>query len=219
MPRGGKLSTHTRRLMFLAVAFFCAGAASAQSQPTSQPATQPAPAPETVLAARQRLNRIKPHDRTPAERTLLVALDFALAVTQSDPKRANAVVDATGYQTLPLAGELPEKPAKPLLAPALEREILGLPRADLARLNMDRVEIVPHEKLRDSFPAVATWMLPQDFAVVFRAAPADQVSNWLAQDACLVVRIRGERATVLGGSLLQALGDAAESRAPEAEEK
>jgi hypothetical protein len=217
MPKGGNLVTHTRRLMYLAVAFFCAHAASAQSQPTSQPTTQAAP--ETVLAARQRLNRIKPHDRTPAERTLLTALDFALAVAQSDPKRAVAVVDATGYQTLPLAGDLPEKPAKPLLATALEHEIVGLPRADLGRLTMDRVEIVPHEKLRQSFPAVATWMLPQDFAVVFRAAPADQASNWLARDACLVVRIRGERATVLGGSLLQALGDAAESRAPEAEEK
>ena len=90
---------------------------------------------------------------------------------------------------------------------------------DLARLTMDRVEIVPHEKLRDTFPAVATWMLPQDLAVVFRTAPADQVSNWLMHDACLVVRVRGERATVLGGSLLQALAEAAEARAPEAEEK
>lgn len=217
MPKGGNLATHTRRLMFLAVAFFCAHPAAAQSQPTSQPATQAAP--ETVLAARQRLNRIKPPDRSSADRTLLVALDFALAVSQSDPKRAGAVVDATGYQTLPLSGDLPEKPAKPLLATALDREILGLPRADVARLTLDRVEIVPREKLRETFPAVATWMLPQDFAVVFRTAPADQVSNWLAREACLVVRIRGERATVLGGSLLQALADAAEARAPEAEEK
>ena len=207
----------TRRLISLAVAFFCAGAASAQSRPTSQPTTQAAP--ETVSAARQRLARIKSRDRSPEERALLVTLDFALAAAQSDPRRAIAVVDATGYQTLPLTGELPEKPDKPLLGAALERQLQGLPRADLARLTMDRVEIVPHEKLRDTFPAVATWMLPQDLAVVFRTAPADQVSNWLMHDACVVVRIRGEHATVLGGSLLQALAEAAEARAPEAEEK
>ena len=129
------------------------------------------------------------------------------------------MLDATGYQTLPLAGELLEKPDKPLLATALERQIMGLPRAELARLTMDRVEIVPHEKLRDSFPAVAAWMLPQDFAVVFRTAPADQVSNWLMHDACLVVRVRGERADGAGRESLASPGRSCGSSAPEAEEK
>ena len=217
----GSEDRRTRRLALLAVAFCCAAASLGQSRPTSQPATQRAtqPAPETVATARARLNRIKLRDRSPGERTLLVALDFALAAAQSDPRRAALVVDAVGYQALPLAGDLPEKPDKPLLGAALEREVLGLPAADLAKLTMDRVEAVPREKLRDSFPAVAAWMLPQDVAVVFHTAPVDQVPNWLVHDACLVVRMRGERATVLGGNLLQALAEAAEARAPEAEEK
>jgi hypothetical protein len=77
----------------------------------------------------------------------------------------------------------------------------------VAGLPAECAAVVEREKLRDEFPAVATWMLGmEDLAVVFRPRPSEHVAGWLTHDACLVVRLRGERATIVGGNLLEALG-------------
>jgi len=86
-----------------------------------------------------------------------------------------------------------------MISAHLQIEVGGLPAECAA--------VVEREKLRDEFPAVATWMLPtEDLAVVFRPAPGERATGWLSYDACLVVRLRGDRATIVGGNLLEALG-------------
>jgi len=199
-------------LALLTVAFFCASGAG-QSLESTQPAR------ETFAAARQRLARLKPRDRSPQQRALLAALDLALAVGQADPKSVGAVIDVVGYQALPLEGELPDRPGKPMSAASVARELDLLPRPDFDRLTVDRVEVLSRQELRIIFPAVATWMLPDDLAVVFRVPLGPPVANWIAREACLVVRLRGERTTVLGGNLIEALTQASESTVPPGEEK
>ncbi len=217
MPSGGCGFRRTRRSVLLAVAFFCAGAARGQSLPASQPAS--APADEPLAAVRQRLARVQPRERAPRDHALLAALDFALAVGRKDATQALRVVDAVGYQPLPLAGELPDPPERPLLLAALERQIGFLQPLEVGRLPSAVVAVRTPRELRAEFPGVATWMLPQDWAVVFQPAPEARVPGWLREAACVVVRMRGERATVLGGNLVQALVDAAEAVALPGEEK
>ncbi len=188
-----------------------------QPPPTTHPASQPAG--ETIAAARQRLAHIKSRDRTDSDRALFVALDFVLVIGSGDGRKLGPLIDAVGYQPLPLAGALPEKPDKPLPPSVIEQSLTSLPKADLGVLPASCTALVPRTALRERFPAVATWMLPQDLAVVFRPIAKSPIPSWLAQEACVVVRIRGERATIIGGNLLQALATAAENAAPAAEEK
>jgi hypothetical protein len=153
--------------VLLAVAFFCAGAARGQSLPASQPAS--APADEPLAAVRQRLARVQPRERAPRDHALLAALDFALAVGRKDATQALRVVDAVGYQPLPLAGELPDPPERPLLLAALERQIGFLQPLEVGQLPSAVVAVRTPRELRAEFPGVATWMLPQDWAVVVSA--------------------------------------------------
>lgn len=211
-PRGGDVAT-------VAAALLCAATAFSQSNPSSQPSPQPA---ETIGAARQRLARIKSQERTDQDRTLLAGLDFALAVGAGDARKLSGLVDAVGYQALPLTGDLPEKPDKPLALSAIERLLAALPKIDIGTLPASCAAVAAHKSLPDQFPAVATWMLPQDQVIVFQPAPAGpsrRVDAWLRQPACVVVRVRAERATIIGGNFLAALAAAAEAAAPAAEEK
>ncbi|RMF84343.1 MAG: hypothetical protein D6744_03270 [Planctomycetota bacterium] len=54
------------------------------------------------------------------------------------------------------------------------------------------------------FPAVAAWMLPRDYALVVEPAGAG-VHDWVTRRACLVIRVRGRRATIVGGNLIEVL--------------
>jgi hypothetical protein len=206
----------SRRSVLLAVAFSCAADVASQVAPSAQPTS--GPAWQTIATARQRIAQVKSKARSDADRALLVALDFLAAVGTGDGHRAGLLLDAVGYQALPLTGELPERPDRPLTPAALEKSLAALPRADWAALPTGCVEHQTRAALAATFSAVATWMLPQDQAVVFhpweRAGP-----SWIRQDACLVIRIRGERATIIGGNLLEALTAAAEKAAPAAEDK
>ncbi len=190
-----------------------------QSNPSTQPASQPG---ETIAAARQRLARTKSPERSDQERALLTALDFALAVGAGDARKAAGVIDAVGYQALPLAGDLPDKPDKPLAPPAIERLLAALPKMDVGALPASCAAMAAHTTLPDQFPAVANWMLPQDQVILFQPLPGNPPRRdeiWLRQPACVVVRVRGERATIVGGNFLAALAAAAEAAAPAAEEK
>lgn len=201
----------------LTVAFLCAAGVGGQ-MPTTAPATSQAPA-ETVALERQRLSRIPLKDRTDKDRALLAGLDFVLAIGKSDGRRAAILIDAVGYEALPLEGELPEKPDKPIPVSEIQRLVAGRPMLDLANRPSDTVEVVGPAALRAQFPAVATWMLPQDWAVVFRATPEQRIANWITRDACIVVRIRAGRPSILGGNLFEAVAAAAEAAAPSGEQK
>ena len=216
MRSGWVRGSITRRLGLLTIAFSCAVTAWGQASATTQPATQPA---ETIAVARQRLARIKSPDRTPGDRSLLVALDFVVAIGSDDGRRIASLVDAVGYEALPLAGDLPERPDKPLSPAAIEKVAARIAERRPGRTAGVMCRGRPAGRLAAEFPAVATWMLPQDWAVVFRPVAGNSLPAWLSQKACVVVRIRGERATLIGGNLLEALLMAAENAAPEAEEK
>ena len=182
--------------------------------PTSQPEVaapvvepESQPAHETVAAARQRLARLKPQARSAEDHALLVGLGFALAVGQANGPRAAAMIDAVGYEVLPLEGDLPEKPVKALLSDAVEQRITGRRPAAVDDLQRDRFQVFSRRRLQNEFPAVAAWMLPEDRAVVFRASTDTPSTGWLARDACIVVRIRADKATIVGGNLFEALAN------------
>jgi hypothetical protein len=203
----------TRLAIVLIVALRCALPVSGQAEPSSQPATRPAT--ETMASARQRLLHLRPGERSRRDRARLVAMELILAIGQAGGREAAAVIDPVGYQSLPLEGELPDKPDKPISPAAFEKEIAARRPADLGELPADLLQVVVPDGLREEFPAIATWMLPQDLAVVIRAPADHAVPNWITRDACLVVRIRGEKATILGGNLLEALAMSATRQMPQ----
>ncbi len=201
MPEVRSRNGAARRSAWLVVAFCCAAAAG-QPPPVSLPATRPAV--ETLAAARRRLTRTASKDRTRSDRALLAGLELALAIGRADGTAAGNLIDVVGYQSLPLAGPLPERPAKPVTVKDLSRLVAARSPVDLAHLTLDQVFVATRAELQSEFPAVAAWMLPQDLAVVFRPFP-DERAGWIKQPACVVVRLRGERATVIGGNLLEAV--------------
>lgn len=177
------------------------------------------PGEETAAGARRRLARVRPDKRSAAEHALLAGLEFALAVGHADGSRAAKLVDAAGYQPLPLEGELPEKPAKPLLGKEVGEFVADRRPTAVDSLPLHCFQVFTREQLRGEFPAVATWMLPQDRAVVLRPAADGDVPHWITRPACLVVRIRANKATILGGNLLGVLADDAAGMLPEGEDK
>ena len=185
---------------------------AAESQPTTQPAaaSQPAAPPvnEPIVGPRQRLARIAPERRTLDEHALLTTADFVLALGRADGARAAALVDAVGYQPLPLEGELPEKPDKPWLPAVLEKQLAARRPVEVERLTADDFTVLTRDGVRTRFAAVATWMLPEDRAVVCWPPATQRVAGWVQREACLVVRVRASRATIVGGSLLELLGGA-----------
>jgi len=189
---------------------------AATSQPTSTETTRPV-GPETYAQTRQRLMRIAADRRTPEQIAMLTGLDFALALSQANGARAVAVVDATGYVTLPLIGPLPERPAKGLYPEVLEPQLSVRRPIKIDDLPSETLQVTTAEKLKDRAPAVATWMLTtNDRAVVF-LPPEPRVPGWVQHEAYLVVRVRADHGTVVAGTLLASLNSA--SPAPDGEEK
>ncbi|MBK9127361.1 MAG: hypothetical protein IPM13_06135 [Phycisphaerales bacterium] len=128
-----------------------------------------------------------------------------LAVSAADGDRAVRWLDATGYQPLPLEGPLPDPPGKPVLAAEITGQIKSRPAAPIAGLPPEAVAVLRRGDVAARFASVGQWMLPGDFGVVFEAAHDFREPPWLARDALVVVRVRGSRATVIGGNLLEAL--------------
>ena len=194
-----------------------------QSQPASQPAPASAPAvppgSETVAQARRRLSRIRPDKRTSDDHALLTALDFALAIGQPDGRRAAGLLEAVGYQPLPAVGDLPEPPPKPVPSSDVEKAVTARRPVKLDDLPVTQIEVYTRKRLRPLFPAVADWMLAQDRAVIFRPAGDPPLADWVTTDACLVVRIRADKATIAGGNLLQVLGADAELAPPDGKDQ
>ncbi len=174
---------------------------------------------ETVAQARRRLARIRPEKRTSDDHALLTALDFALAIGQADGRRAAGLLEAVGYQPLPAVGDLPEPPPKPVPGSDVEKAIAARRPMKVEDLPIAQIEVYTRKRLRPVFPAVADWMLAQDRAVVFRPAGEPPLSDWVTTEACLVVRIRADKATIAGGNLLQVLGADAELAPPDGKDQ
>jgi hypothetical protein len=155
---------------------------------------------------------------------LRTALDFCIAIGAGDGQRAAAALDVVGYQALPLSGKLPESAEKPLSQIELIPQVGRRLPFDVSGMPASAFCVLSRGDLTQQFPAVAQWVLPQQDIVIRitpdhigagdpagAAAAADAhaaaapTSEWLRQPACVVVRIRGQRATIVGGNLLAAL--------------
>lgn len=177
-------------------------------RPTSKPAaSQPAEPPEpttppaTALERLARLKQKKENKLTRGEIAVACGMDFALAVAVADADRAVARVDAVGYQTLPVNTPLPEKPERAMQADALREAIRRRVRADVSRLPPEAFNLKSRAELHELFPEPARWMAEDDVAMLIDA-PTDAVAGWITQRHCVIIRVRGRRATIIGGTLL-----------------
>ncbi len=192
------------------------------TKPNTQPAPQPAPEPETGPATLGRvardLGRLPKTERTTEKLALQAGLEFMLAVSAADGDRAVRWLDATGYQPLPIEGPLPDPPGKPVLATEIAAQIKSRPAAPIAGLPPEAVAALRRADVAARFASVGQWMLPGDFGVVFESGHDPREPPWLPRDALVVVRVRGMRATVMGGNLLEVLtageGSAKQPREP-----
>lgn len=166
-------------------------------------ATQPA-VDDSAGALLSKLRAIPAKNRTREERALIAGLEFCDAVRRADGAAAHKLLDAIGYQPLPLEGDLPEQPGKPTMPSALSGFIDSRPQSRPERIPAAYFELRERESLRRSFPAVARWMLPRDFALVIEQ-PDGSATNWVTRGCCLVIRIRGQEASIIGGNLFDAL--------------
>lgn len=188
-----------------------------RAQPTSKPAaTRSAQPPEPTTppaSAVERLQRLKARPDGNLKRTdaaLRCGMEFGLALGVGDADRALAQIDAVGYQPLPRGAQLSQEPGRALLPDALREPIRRRPRADVATLPPDAFVLKSRAELREIFPAAARWMGDDDFAVVVEATQPTVV-NWVTQPGCVIVRLRGKRATIVGGTILE---DLLSARAP-----
>lgn len=163
-----------------------------------------APTAELTLAdLRNRCAAVPRERRTPDDAALLAATDFTLALLAGDSRTIIDSVEVIGYQPLPSDDRLAPYPQKPIAAHAIAarfahvQTVGGVPRAV-------GVTVLTRDQVRERHPAAARWMLPDDRAVVI-PKPTAMASGWIVQDAFLVVRMRGRRAAIVGGNLLEAL--------------
>lgn len=173
--------------------------------PVAQQDAVPASAPRS-LAQRAAELRASRGERRPAEIALRAGIEFVLTVAEADGRRASEAVDVVGYQVLPLEGWLPENPDPPLTRAALAERVSRLNRVGIGAARGDVVEALDRRAARAEFPAPADWMLPDDVLVAVR--PLDEVSRrFVRGPACVIVRVRAGRPSIVAGTLLDALAD------------
>lgn len=167
---------------------------------------------DSARAALRRLRAVPAKKRTRKQRALIAGLAFCDAVRRASGVEAYKQLDVVGYQPLPLEGELPEAPGKPITPSALAKRIDDRPAARAGKVPAELFVLTDRETLRKSYPAVARWMLPRDFALVIERPDGDS-ANWVARRCCIVIRLRGKRASIVGGNLFEALKQSREESA------
>lgn len=176
--------------------------------PAKKPATQPAspPAPkwpdasiQTVAEAVARLREVPAKELSAADLARRAALEFSLAVGSADGTRVAEWVEAVGYQMLPREGPLPEQPERPILPEPLRAHVQARPATDVGAAVLTTFELVDRESARTTLPDVARWMLPND--MVAWIDPDPRIAHWVTRREFLVIRMRGRKATIAGGSL------------------
>lgn len=144
---------------------------------------------------------------------LRTVLDLVLAIGNVDGERAAVHIDAVGYQRLPLEGDLPQNPDRPLPAREFKKHVAARKPLEVGKLPVKLFEVTDRTIAHDTFPAVADWMLPHDFAVLIR--PSTEPGKALAsRPCCVVVRLRARKPSIIGGNVLAALGEGADKSAP-----
>jgi hypothetical protein len=169
-------------------------------------ATQPSQAADdrqTVAIVLSRLGRTRRSQMSDRDVALKAALEFVRALGRADGQKAAGLLEVTGYQILPSGGEPPEEPGPRISPEAFATDVAARKPASFETLPADCFEAVRAKSLRPTFPVVAAWMLPADWAVILKPAPGR--ADWLQREACLVVRVRADKPTIQGGTALGAL--------------
>jgi hypothetical protein len=177
---------------------------AAAKKPASQPAAPPPKWPDesiqTVAEAVARLREVPAKNLAAADLARRAALEFSLAVGGADGTRATEWVEAVGYQMLPREGPLPEQPDRPILPEPLRTQVQARPATDVGAAELRTFELVDRESARTALPDIARWMLPNDMLAWIDPDP--RIAHWVSRREFLVIRMRGRRATIAGGSLL-----------------
>ena len=176
-----------------------------KKKPTSQPAAPPPPkwpdeSIQSVAEAVARLREVPPKDLASADLARRAALEFALAVGNADGAKATEWVEAVGYQPLPREGPLPEQPDRPVLPETLRTVVQARVATDVGAALHTTFEVIDQSAVRTASPDIARWMLPADLVVWINPDP--RIAHWITRREFVVVRIRGRKATIAGGSLL-----------------
>lgn len=176
------------------------------SRPASPPPAAPPPWPDpeikTVSAALERLAAIPTRTLTNRQVALATVLRFCAAIGRADGPAAAEPIDAVGYQKLPLTGPLSELPEKPVAGKSLAEEIARFRPAAVGDVPLARFRVETPFSIESQHPAVAAWALESDLVIVIDPEPG--ISGWIQQTACIVVRLRGGKPTIIGGNLFDA---------------
>lgn len=152
------------------------------------------------------LDWVRLESPTRGQQALRCAAALCLAMGAQDMDTLAGLLDAVGYQPLPLRGELPLSPARPTQLSEIRARLATHPRLRLDGLDASTLELMTRGAARELWPAVAQWILPTDFVVLARPSP--QHPAWVTQTCCLVVRVRDNgTVVVVGGNLLEVLRD------------
>jgi hypothetical protein len=151
-----------------------------------------------------RLSQTAPREQSRTDLALRAALEFCVAAAAADGPRAAAVIDPVGYHALPLEGRLPDQPALPVPPREIAERISRRTAFDLRSASVNAFTALSLEDAKLQFPAAGQWMLPPQDALI-RIAPLEAAgAHWVTRPACLVVRLRGSRATVIAGTFFDA---------------
>jgi hypothetical protein len=162
----------------------------------------PDPAIETVGPTLERLAQIPNRTLTERELALFAGLRFCDALARGDGSLAAELIEAVGYQPLPLEGDLPETPTKALLPGMVRDSMQGRVTTSLSGTPLRRFAVHDYRSLAARFPAIATWMLPaEDYAVVIEPSP--ETPGWVSKRGCIVIRMRARKPAIMGGNLLE----------------
>lgn len=166
---------------------------------------EPLADPNTILGTFQRLGAKPANKRSRDEAALLTACDLVLALSRADGDRAAELVDAIGYQPLPSGAELPLDPPRPIGVAQFREYVRRRATFDAGRDPIGALQVREPKDVRAQFPAVAAWALPTDRVVLLRTPETG--SDWGGGMGCIVVRTRGSRTVVLGGTFFTAAAD------------
>jgi hypothetical protein len=184
-----------------------AGAEAEQSEDTasSQPTTEDGG--ETIAIVLSRLARTRRSELSDRDIALKAGLEFVRAVGRADGQKAAGLLEVTGYQTIRIDDEVADEPGPRVAPQTLAADVSARRPATFETLPADCVELLAAKSARSAFPAVADWMLPTDWALILKPAPGRP--DWVHREACLVIRVRGSRPTIQGGTALELLAGTA----------
>jgi hypothetical protein len=154
---------------------------------------------ETVGERLAELVRVPAKQRSSKDIAEQLALEFCAAIGEADGARLESLVYVVGYQPLPLAGELPDPPHRPIPPAALAKRVGARQKAGVLSVEMARFALKPPVDVREPFPAIARWMASDDWALIVHPIG---IAGWPTESRCIVIRVRGGRAAVIGGNLI-----------------